>query len=178
MSAETALPGAETPSAASLSRISAAARADYAEAAAVVLAGQDTSARIHELAGDTSYSLAELAGEISRKSGKEVIYRNLAQDEYKNNLAAAGLPEAFAAMLADSDAGAARGREDARVADRVPDAQPGEPRPVEGAAGSRYVEVPLLLRTTHADGSVRTLSVCTRCLRSGAVTKPTVRKQA
>jgi hypothetical protein len=36
------------------------------------------------------------------------------------------------------------------------DAQPGEPRPVEGAAGSRYVEVPLLLRTTHADGSVRT----------------------
>ena len=39
---------------------------------------------------------------------------------------------------------------------------------------------PNLQRVRHQfpDGSVRTLSVCTRCLRSGAVTKPTVRKQA
>jgi hypothetical protein len=36
------------------------------------------------------------------------------------------------------------------------DAQPGEPGPVEAAAGSRFIEVPLLLRSTHADGSVRT----------------------
>ena len=90
-------------------RIASAARADYAEAAAVVLAGPDTASRIHELAGDTAYSLGELAREIARKTGKEVIYRNLAQDEFKNNLTAAGLPEAFAALLADSDAGAARG---------------------------------------------------------------------
>ena len=39
---------------------------------------------------------------------------------------------------------------------------------------------PNLQRVRHQfpDGSVRTLSVCTRCIRSGAVTKPTVRKQA
>ena len=90
-------------------RIASAARADYAEAAATVLSSQDTSGRILELAGDTSYSLDELASEISRKSGTEVIYRDLPQDEYKSHLAAAGLPEAFAALLADSDAGAARG---------------------------------------------------------------------
>ena len=34
------------------------------------------------------------------------------------------------------------------------------------------------VRHQFPDGSVRTLSVCTRCIRSGAVTKPTVRKQA
>ena len=39
---------------------------------------------------------------------------------------------------------------------------------------------PNLQRVRHQfpDGSVRTLTVCTRCLRSGVVTKPTVRKQA
>ena len=38
---------------------------------------------------------------------------------------------------------------------------------------------PNLQRVRHQfpDGSVRTLTVCTRCLRSGAVTKPAARKQ-
>lgn len=36
------------------------------------------------------------------------------------------------------------------------DAQVGEPGNVEGAAGSRYVEVPVLLRATRDDGSVHT----------------------
>lgn len=36
------------------------------------------------------------------------------------------------------------------------DAQVGEPGVVEGAAGSRYVEIPVVLRITLADGSVRT----------------------
>lgn len=39
---------------------------------------------------------------------------------------------------------------------------------------------PNLQRVRHqfADGTVRTLTVCTRCLRSGYVVKPRVRKQA
>ncbi len=38
---------------------------------------------------------------------------------------------------------------------------------------------PNLQRVRHQfpDGSVRTLTVCTRCLRSGFVTKPAARKQ-
>ncbi|MDO5484371.1 MAG: 50S ribosomal protein L28 [Desulfovibrionaceae bacterium] len=38
---------------------------------------------------------------------------------------------------------------------------------------------PNLQRVRHQfpDGSVRTLNVCTRCLRSGVVNKPLVRKQ-
>ena len=51
-------------------RISSAARADFAAAAAAVLASHDNQAgEIYELAGDTSYTLAEFAAEISRQSG-------------------------------------------------------------------------------------------------------------
>ncbi|QDL97412.1 SDR family oxidoreductase [Rhodopseudomonas palustris] len=91
-------------------RIASATRADYAEAAVSVLtAGQPQAGRIYELAGDTAYTLAEFAAELSRQSGKAVAYRNLPQAEYQAALVAAGLPEPFAALLADSDAGAAKG---------------------------------------------------------------------
>ncbi len=36
------------------------------------------------------------------------------------------------------------------------DAQVGEPGAVDAAAGSRFIEIPVVLRTTQADGSVRT----------------------
>lgn len=90
-------------------RIASAARADYAEAAVRVLtAKQPQAGHIYELAGDESYSLAEFAAELSRQSGKAVAYRDLPQAEYQAALIAAGLPEPFAALLADSDAGAAK----------------------------------------------------------------------
>jgi NAD(P)H dehydrogenase (quinone) len=91
-------------------RIASAARADYAEAAAAVLsANEDQAGRVYELAGDESYTLSEFAAEISRQSGRPVAYKNLPEAEFKALLAGAGLPEAFAALLADSDAGAAKG---------------------------------------------------------------------
>jgi NAD(P)H dehydrogenase (quinone) len=91
-------------------RIASAARADYAEAAAAVLsADEDQAGRIYELAGDESYTLSEFAAEITRQSGKPVAYKNLPEAEFKALLARAGLPEAFAALLADSDAGASKG---------------------------------------------------------------------
>lgn len=89
--------------------ISSAARADYAEAAAIVLAGPVESGQIFELAGDDSYTLSDLAAELSRQSGKEIPYRDLPEAEYRNLLLKAGLPEHFAALLADSDAAASRG---------------------------------------------------------------------
>lgn len=90
-------------------RISSAARADYAEAAAAVLTQDKQAGRIYELAGDESYSLSEFAGLIAKKSGKAVTYQNLSEAEYKAALANAGLPDWLATLLAESDVGASKG---------------------------------------------------------------------
>ena len=91
-------------------RIASAARADYAAAAAAVLASPETwDGRVLELAGDQSYTLSEFAAEISRQSGQQVGYKDLPQAEYQAALLRAGLPQGLAALLADSDAGASRG---------------------------------------------------------------------
>jgi NAD(P)H dehydrogenase (quinone) len=91
-------------------RIASAGRADYAAAAVAVLTAEQAQAgRIYELAGDDAYSLAELAAEISRQTGKSIPYQDLPQADYQGALQGAGLPDWLAAMLADSDAGAAQG---------------------------------------------------------------------
>jgi NAD(P)H dehydrogenase (quinone) len=91
-------------------RISTAARADYARAAAAVLTStDDQGGRIYELAGDEAFTLAQFAGEIAKASGKPVVYKDLPEQDFKAALIGAGLPEGFAALLADSDAGAAKG---------------------------------------------------------------------
>jgi NAD(P)H dehydrogenase (quinone) len=90
-------------------RIASAARVDYAEAAAEVLIAGNQSKRIYELAGDSAYTLAELAAEISRQSGRHIGYVDLAEAEYRKLLVKAGLPDAFAALLADSETGVSNG---------------------------------------------------------------------
>lgn len=90
-------------------RISSATREDYAEADAAVLTTDNQAGKIYELAGDTAYTLAELAAEISRQSGKNIGYVNLPEDQYKNVLVKAGLPEPVAALLSDSDTGVSKG---------------------------------------------------------------------
>ncbi len=90
-------------------RIASAARADYAEAAAAVLTSENQTGRVYELAGDTAYTLAELAAEISRQSGGNIGYVNLPETEYRKVLIKAGLPEAVAALIADSDTGVSKG---------------------------------------------------------------------
>lgn len=90
-------------------RISSAARRDYADAAAVALLEDAGERVVHELAGDGSYTLAEFAAEISRQAGKAIPYVDLPEAEYRAALIGAGLPEPMAALLADSDAAAARG---------------------------------------------------------------------
>jgi len=90
-------------------RIASAARVDYAEAAAEVLTAENQTERVYELAGDAAYTLAELAAEISRQSGRNIGYVNLAEAEYRNVLVKAGLPDAVAAMLADSETGISKG---------------------------------------------------------------------
>ncbi len=90
-------------------RISAAARADYADAIAVTAAGAGHEGKIYELAGDTAFTQAELAAEIARQSGKPVAYTNLPQADYAKALEGFGLPEGFALVLADSDVQASKG---------------------------------------------------------------------
>jgi len=90
-------------------RISSAARADYAAAAAAVLLADDQAGKVYELAGDSSYTLKDFAAEIAAQSGKPVAYQDMAPSDYSAALKKAGLPEGLAELLADSDAGASRG---------------------------------------------------------------------
>lgn len=90
-------------------RISWAARADYADAAAAVLSQPIGASRIHELAGDRAYTLAELAAEVARQSGKPVVYKDLPRADFQRFLLEAGLPAPLAELLADSDEQAAQG---------------------------------------------------------------------
>ena len=90
-------------------RVSAATRADYAAAAAAVLADGDHAGRVYELGGDAAFTIGEYAAELAAASGREVVYRNLPQEDYASALVAAGLPEGYAHILADSDRGIAIG---------------------------------------------------------------------
>lgn len=90
-------------------RIASAARQDYAEAAAVALTQENQAGKVYELAGDDSYTLTEFSAEIARQSGKPVVYQDLSEADFRQALIGAGLPEGFATLLADSDAGAAKG---------------------------------------------------------------------
>ncbi|MFB9907875.1 SDR family oxidoreductase [Allokutzneria oryzae] len=90
-------------------RVSSAARADYAEAASVVLTTEGHDNKIYELSGDTAWSFAELADVVSRVSGKPVSYQVLTTEEQIAQLTSAGLPEPVAAVFADVDANIAKG---------------------------------------------------------------------
>jgi NAD(P)H dehydrogenase (quinone) len=90
-------------------RISSAARADYASAAATVLAGGDHAGRIYELAGDASFTLAELVAVVAEASGKPMVYQNMTPEEFRSAALQAGAPEIVARILSDTDAGVAKG---------------------------------------------------------------------
>lgn len=89
-------------------RISGAARADFAEAAAAVLTGDGHAGRAYELGGP-AFTLAGLAAEISRVAGREVPYTDLTPQRYAEALTARGLPPQVAQVIADADRGAAQG---------------------------------------------------------------------
>lgn len=95
--------------AAGAGRVAAAARADYAEAAAQVLTTDGHAGQVYELGGDERLTYAELAQVISEVSGKPVRYENLAQADYAAALEGAGLPAGMAQALADADNGISTG---------------------------------------------------------------------
>lgn len=95
--------------AAGAGRFSSAPRDDYAQAAAVVLAGAGHEGKVYELAGDSAVTLSDFAALLSAAAGKAVEYVDLPEAAYRDALVQAGLPEGFAGILADSDAKAAEG---------------------------------------------------------------------
>ncbi|SNY92662.1 NAD(P)H dehydrogenase (quinone) [Cohaesibacter sp. ES.047] len=85
-------------------RVATATRSDYAAAAAVVLAGGDEHAgKTYELCGDADFSMADYAAEVTKATGKQVVYADMAFDDYVQALVGAGVPEGFATVLADAD---------------------------------------------------------------------------
>ena len=90
-------------------KISSAARADFAAAAAVVLSDESHKGKVYELAGDDSYTLSDLAEEISKQTGKDIPYKNLAEADYASALKSFGIPEAFAEAIVSWDVSASKG---------------------------------------------------------------------
>jgi NAD(P)H dehydrogenase (quinone) len=87
---------------------SAASRRDYADAAAVVLTQDGHEGATYELGGE-AFTLSELATTIAKELGDPIIYQDLPVAAYAKALIGAGLPADLAAVLADADAGLARG---------------------------------------------------------------------
>ena len=88
-------------------RVSAAMRADFAEAAATVLLLEQPNA-VYELGG-SAFSMKELADTVSEVTGTDVSYTDLPGDELTRVLVGTGLPEQYAAIIADADLGLGRG---------------------------------------------------------------------
>lgn len=89
-------------------RVSAAARRDYAEAAAVVLSEDGHAGAVYELGG-APFTLPELAQAISAASGTAVTYTDVPVEQYEQILLSAGVPAPMAHILADADRGLALG---------------------------------------------------------------------
>jgi NAD(P)H dehydrogenase (quinone) len=90
-------------------KISAATRADFANAAAAVLTSTGHEGKIYELAGDSSFTMNDLAAEVSRQSGKTIVYKNMPMEEYAAALVSIGIPEGFAQFYAGADVSTSKG---------------------------------------------------------------------
>ncbi|MFI1420957.1 SDR family oxidoreductase [Streptomyces sp. NPDC020731] len=90
-------------------RISSASRADYAAAAVAVLTGEGHENKTYELGGDEAWSFAEYAAELSRQTGKEIVYNPVTVEALTGILAGAGVPAPVAAVLAGVDASIEKG---------------------------------------------------------------------
>lgn len=74
-----------------------------------MLLRDDQAGKVYELGGDVPFSLSELAEEVSAAADKPVKYQDLPAEQDAEVLVGAGLPEGYAAILADSDLGIASG---------------------------------------------------------------------
>jgi len=74
-------------------RVASASRKDYADAAAVVLVGDDFAGKTFELSGDVAWSFDDLAAAIAGIAGTDVTFTNLTPEAHAELLASFGLDE-------------------------------------------------------------------------------------
>src|SRR5690554_575920 len=90
-------------------QVASASRKDYAEGAAVVLAGSGHEGKVYELAGDVPWGYDELAATLTEILGREVVYRRVSAKEHRKILTKTGVPMAQAAFVATLDANTKNG---------------------------------------------------------------------
>lgn len=89
--------------------VASAAREDFAEAAAVVLATPGHEGRVYELSGDEAWGFADLAAVYADALGRDVAYRPVTPEEHQEILVGAGLDEGTAGFVVALDQNIAEG---------------------------------------------------------------------
>ena len=89
-------------------RVASAARSELAEAAAVVLAGEETG-RTYTLTGDVAWTQDDLAADLTTLVGREVVAQHVDPQEKQAILAQAGLDAGSIGFIAGVDAAIAAG---------------------------------------------------------------------
>lgn len=90
-------------------RVASAPRADFAEAAAVVLTGEGHEGRVYELSGDHAWDYNELAAAVAEITGRSCSYKAVEPAELSAAMLAAGADEGTAGFVAALDANIAEG---------------------------------------------------------------------
>jgi NAD(P)H dehydrogenase (quinone) len=85
-------------------RVSSASRADYADAAAVVLTTEGHEGKIYELSGDIAWTQDDLAAAISGATGTKVVYTPVSTEEHAAILRSAGLDDGTIGFVTALDA--------------------------------------------------------------------------
>ncbi len=80
-------------------RVASAARADFAEAAAVALTSGASGNEIYELGGDVAWTFHDLAAAFADALGRDVIYTPLSPEEERAQLLSFGLDEGTAGFV-------------------------------------------------------------------------------
>ncbi len=89
-------------------RVASAARADYAEAAAVALIAEAPEPA-YELSGDVAWTQDDLAAAIGEVLGRTITVEQVSPDEHRDRLIAAGVPAGAADFVVGVDAAVATG---------------------------------------------------------------------
>lgn len=84
-------------------RVSSAARADYAEAAAVALSGDGHDNAVYELGGDTAWTMRDLVNTFAEVLGQPVSLREVDTDEHVSVLREAGLDDGTIGFITTLD---------------------------------------------------------------------------
>jgi len=103
------LTAGEIVGAAGEGRVSAATRADFAEAAVSLLTGDIVDQQGYWELGGEAFTMSELAATITEVTGKEVVYRDLSPEAFTDHLRAAGLDDDTAGFVTALELSVARG---------------------------------------------------------------------